>query len=134
MLEDSEDHLDFLPPPNPSTHPPTHPLEVKHHSGWVGVWPMSWEASCAIRVKWKWSTQTNKICPPLCPCPDRTLCRRWRGFLPVVPFVDFCLFVCLFGLAPMDTQHGGREDEREREHAWHTGPPLEVTRDLPRDY
>lgn len=63
------------------------------------------------------------------------------------------LFVCLFGLEPMDTQHGGeRRSERMKDvkprwwcpvagGAGGRGvgcmthrPPLEVTRDLPRSY
>lgn len=86
--------------------------------------------------------KANKISPHLSLKPRPTLV--WVMGFSVV------LFVCLFGLEPMDTQHGVREEKRrnggrtgkERRGGDEGGgrgcvthrPPLEVTRDLPRSY
>lgn len=91
--------------------------------------------------------KANKISPHLSLKPRPTLV--WVMGFSVV------LFVCLFGLEPMDTQHGVKEEKRR--NGGRTGkesrggdeggrgrgggrgcvthrPPLEVTRDLPRSY
>lgn len=110
------------------------------------------------------------------PCPGRpSLPSRWNGTGPeskqdlspslpqaqteLVCVMGFSvvLFVCLFGLEPMDTQHGVESREGEKMEEWRTQrrggdevwgwgvlaswwgrvthrPPLEVTSDLPRSY
>lgn len=65
---------------------------------WVSV---SWEAFSAVAVKWNWpGKQTRSL------SISRPSLSGWWVF-PVV------LFVCLFGLEPMDTQHGAQRGEAE---------------------
>lgn len=122
----SEDHLEL--PPGSQT------------QAWVSA---SSEIFSAIIVKWNWprkQTRSLSISPS---SPGRAC--LGDGF-----FCSLCLFVCLFGLEPSDTQHGASRTAQEW-RAWRCGwgeaiggwggwgcvtcrPPREVTRDLPRSY
>lgn len=95
---------------------------------------MSWEAFSAITVKWNWPRKQIRSLP-ISPQAQTNLVRV-MGFSVV-------LFVCLFGLEPMDTQYGverrsrrhrGEELEGRRGRCVTHRPPLEVMRDLPRSY
>lgn len=105
---------------------------------------VSWGTFYAIIVKWNWprkQTRSLSISPS---SPDRACLAD--GFF----CCSLCLFVCLFGLEPSDTQHGVSrksggteaaevrmrrgEARREEGRVRMRGPPHEVTRDLPRSY